>query len=383
MTALMTFMIISGIASTLGFGALVLLRDKNKITAMADLSATVTAELEIPAPHPIALDHPLVDIPLPFPELNMMPNMADKVGFAIQAGKPEIADMLIKVAKDTYFFTDVHSIASFGVGALGIWAATTLIFATWYTYCDAALPWQIGFQDPATAVMEAIINFHHDLFLFLVAVVVFVGWILARCIYLFEKEKNSKPDNFVHGPEIEVTWTLTPALILIFIAVPSFALLYSMDEVIDPELTVKAIGHQWYWAYEYSDLETKSGEDIAFDSYMCPDNEVVKGGFRLLETQLNMLLPVKTHVRLITTSADVIHSWAVPSFGVKLDACPGRLNQTSMFVKRLGRFFGQCSEICGVNHGFMPIAAAVLMPEDFMKAMAVKAERMGTELLIA
>lgn len=260
------------------------------------------------------------------------------------------------------------------------------IFQPLWVWTDAPYKGQFGFQDPATAVMEAIINFHHDLFFFLVMVVVFVGYLLGRCIYLFNEEVHETPDDFVHGTVVEVVWTITPALILVVIAIPSFSLLYSMDEVIDPQLTVKAIGHQWYWSYEYSDYDTESGVDINYDSYMITDDDwgvTVQGrgrGFRLLEARYIMLLPVKTHVRLITTSADVIHSWTVPSFGVKLDACPGRLNQTSIYVKRMGKFFGQCSEICGVNHGFMPISVVAIPTGSFVGCMELMARNQGTHL---
>ena len=164
-----------------------------------------------------------------------------------------------------------------------------------------------------------------------------------------------------------------------FVAVPSFALLYSVDEIIDPEMTLKAVGHQWYWSYEYSDHCNEEGEFINFDSYMLPTEDLVNldstpGRLRLLEVDNRVLLPVETHIRVVITSADVLHCWAVPSLGVKLDACPGRLNQTSMYIKRVGRFFGQCSEICGVNHGFMPIDVDAVSREDYADWINLKLE---------
>ena len=161
---------------------------------------------------------------------------------------------------------------------------------------------------------------------------------------------------------------------LIIIAVPSFALLYSVDEVVDPSVTLKIIGHQWYWSYEYSDYENSDGENVVFDSYMLPDDELSVGDLRLLEVDNRVVLPVDTHVRLIVTSADVLHSWTVPSFGVKMDACPGRLNEASLFIQRPGVFYGQCSEICGVNHGFIPIAVEALKLEDYISWVASKLE---------
>jgi cytochrome c oxidase subunit 2 len=233
-------------------------------------------------------------------------------------------------------------------------------------YSDAAAPWQLGFQDPATPVMEGIIDFYNDLMFFLVLIAIFVSFLLARIIMLFDQDVSKKPETFVHGTTVEIVWTITPALILMFIAIPSFSLLYSVDEIIDPTITLKIIGHQWYWSYEYSDFLTESGESIDFDSYMVPEEDLIKGRLRLLEVDNRVILPVNTHIRLVVSAADVLHSWAVPSFGIKLDACPGRLNQTSLYVKREGVYYGQCSEICGVNHGFMPIVVEVVSLEKYI-----------------
>jgi len=161
-------------------------------------------------------------------------------------------------------------------------------------------------------------------------------------------------------------WTILPAVVLIFIAVPSFALLYSLDELVDPEMTLKVIGHQWYWSYEYTDIlstRTSAQNGFSIDSYLLSTEDLApNGSFRLLEVDHKVVLPVKTHIRLLVTAADVLHSWAIPSFGIKIDACPGRLSQGSLFIKREGIFYGQCSEICGVNHGFMPIVIRVVEP---------------------
>lgn len=243
-----------------------------------------------------------------------------------------------------------------------------------FTFCtyleaDAPLPWQFGLQDPATPVAEGILHFHHELMLVILFVVVFVTWMLGRAVYHFHHEKNPKSSGVVHGTVIEIVWTIIPAVILMIIAVPSFGLLYSVDEVVDPSLTVKVVGHQWYWSYEYSDYVADLSEEegvLAFDSYMLPEDELKTGDLRLLEVDNRMVLPVDTHIRLVVTAADVLHSWAVPSFGVKMDACPGRLNQASLFVERPGVYYGQCSEICGVNHGFMPIAVEVVSMKDYL-----------------
>jgi cytochrome c oxidase subunit 2 len=169
----------------------------------------------------------------------------------------------------------------------------------------------------------------------------------------------------VHGTTIEIIWTIAPAVILVFIAFPSFKLIYLMDEVVDPAITLKVIGHQWYWSYEYSDYADQEGTTINFDSYMIPTNDLTKGQFRLLEVDEKVVVPANTHVRVIITSADVIHSWAVPSLGVKLDAVPGRLNQLGFLANREGIFHGQCSEICGANHAFMPIVVEAVNLETY------------------
>lgn len=231
-----------------------------------------------------------------------------------------------------------------------------------FFFCDTALPWQTGLQDPATPVAEGIIRFHHDLMFILIFVVIFVSWILFRILFFFNSGKNKELTFVVHGTTIEVVWTIIPALLLIVIAVPSFALLYSVDEIIDPSLSLKIVGHQWYWSYEYSDYS----ENICFDSYMLPFDELALGDLRLLEVDNRIVLPVNTHIRLIVTSADVLHCWTIPSFGVKIDACPGRLNEASLFVQRIGSFYGQCSEICGINHGFMPIVVDIVSLEDYV-----------------
>jgi len=238
------------------------------------------------------------------------------------------------------------------------------IFSTSMVNCDIAEPWQLGFQDPATPIMEGIINLHHDLMFFICVISVLVSWMLARTLWHFEASQNFMASSLSHGTFIEIVWTVTPALILLVIAIPSFSLLYAMDEIIAPTITIKTIGHQWYWSYEYSDYQNEDGEAINYESYMIPEEDLEIGQFRLLEVDNSMVVPTNTHIRIIVSAADVLHSWAIPSLGVKCDAVPGRLNQTSLFVKREGIFYGQCSEICGVNHAFMPIVIeAVSVPQ--------------------
>jgi cytochrome c oxidase subunit 2 len=242
------------------------------------------------------------------------------------------------------------------------------------TFLDYAHPWQISFQDPATPVMEGIIALHHDLMFVLSIIGTAVTWLLLRTTYLFYHKNNPVASNITHGTTIEIIWTVTPSIILMVIAVPSFALLYSIDEVIDPAITLKVIGHQWYWSYEYSDYSDIEGNSISFDSYMTSDDDLESGQIRLLEVDNRVVLPANTHVRALVTATDVLHSWAIPSLGVKMDACPGRLNQVSIFIKRQGTFFGQCSELCGVQHGFMPIVIEAVSIEDYIKWVSVQTE---------
>lgn len=244
------------------------------------------------------------------------------------------------------------------------------------TFGDAPEGWQLGFQDPATPVMQGIIDLHHDICFFLVVIATFVLWMLGRTLYHFHRDRNRVPEKIIHGTAIEIGWTVAPSLILVLIAIPSFALLYSMDEVVDPAVTVKAIGHQWYWSYEYSDYNQSDEEGIGFDSYMVPEDDLADGQLRLLEVDNRVVVPVNTHIRMIITGADVLHSWAVPSLGVKCDAVPGRLNQVPIFIQREGTFYGQCSELCGANHGFMPIVVEAVPLKDYISWVSHKLEEL-------
>jgi cytochrome c oxidase subunit 2 len=245
--------------------------------------------------------------------------------------------------------------------------------------CDAAEPWQLGVQDPATPTMEGMLFFHNYLIFFLILVGSFVFWMLYQVLINYNESTNPISNKFTHSSLLEIVWTIIPAILLLIVAIPSFSLLYSSEELTNPLLTLKAIGHQWYWSYEYSDFATAGGfvpyeQSIVFDSYMVPTTDLSKGSFRLLEVDNRVLLPINTHIRVLVTAADVLHSWAVPSFGIKIDACPGRLSQGSLFVKREGVYYGQCSEICGVNHGFMPIVIKGVSVDIFTKWISKKIE---------
>nr|BAV69810.1 cytochrome c oxidase subunit II [Elopichthys bambusa] len=208
-----------------------------------------------------------------------------------------------------------------------------------------AHPTQLGFQDAASPVMEELLHFHdHALMIvFLISTLV---------LYIIIAMVSTKLTNkyILDSQEIEIVWTILPAVILVLIALPSLRILYLMDEINNPYLTVKAIGHQWYWSYEYTDYK-----NLGFDSYMIPTQDLMPGQFRLLETDHRMVVPVESPIRILVSAEDVLHSWAVPSLGVKMDAVPGRLNQAAFIASHPGVFYGQCSEICGANHSFMPI----------------------------
>nr|YP_009316750.1 cytochrome c oxidase subunit II [Anax imperator]YP_009942418.1 cytochrome c oxidase subunit II [Anax parthenope]AOW43651.1 cytochrome c oxidase subunit 2 [Anax imperator]QOC71587.1 cytochrome c oxidase subunit II [Anax parthenope]QOQ35054.1 cytochrome c oxidase subunit II [Anax parthenope] len=215
---------------------------------------------------------------------------------------------------------------------------------------------QLNFQDAASPMMEQMSYFHDHTMMVLVIITMLVAYVMLSMFW--NKNVNR---NLLDGQQIETAWTVLPVFVLIIIAMPSLRLLYLLDEVSDPSITLKTVGHQWYWSYEYSDFN-----QVEFDSYMIPYNEMSENGFRLLEVDNRAVLPLQTQVRVLITAADVLHSWTVPSLGVKVDATPGRLNQASFFITRPGLFFGQCSEICGANHSFMPIVIESVTSKTFI-----------------
>lgn len=204
---------------------------------------------------------------------------------------------------------------------------------------------QLGFQDATSPLMEELLHFHDHALIITFLISTFVLYIIVAMV-------STKLTNkyILDSQEIETIWTVLPAIILILIALPSLQILYLIDEINDPHLTIKAMGHQWYWSYEYTDFE-----NLGFDSYITPTNDLPAAHFRLLETDHHIVTPMESPIRMLTSAEDVLHSWAVPTLGVKTDATPGRLNQTTFITSRPGLFYGQCSEICGANHSFMPI----------------------------
>ena len=232
---------------------------------------------------------------------------------------------------------------------------------------DTPRPWGIYFQDSASPQMEGLVELHDNIFFYLVIILFAVGWILVSIARTYSNlESPVSHKNVSHGTLIELIWTITPALILIFIAFPSFKLLYLMDEVSDPSMAVLAEGHQWYWSYQYPDFLNSDDEFIEFDSYLVPESDLEDGALRMLEVDNRVIIPELTHVRFIVTGADVIHSFACPSLGIKCDAYPGRLNQVSVLINRQGTYYGQCSEICGILHSSMPIVIESVSIEKFV-----------------
>lgn len=227
-------------------------------------------------------------------------------------------------------------------------------------------PWQIYYQEPVTPVMDYLYDFHLMLLGIEGGIVLFVAILLIFVIIRFRASRNPKPSQVAHNTLLEMIWTAAPVLVLVFIAFPSFKLLYMMDVTPKAELTIKAIGNQWYWTYEYPDHK------IHFDSNMVPEGQLKPGQLRLLEVDHRVIVPVHTNIRLITTSSDVLHSWAVPAFGVKRDSVPGRLNETWFNVRKEGVYYGQCSELCGVKHGFMPIVVEAVSKAKFAEWLASK-----------
>ena len=230
------------------------------------------------------------------------------------------------------------------------------------TYLFKIINWgQFGLQDANSPIIEELIFLHDFINLILIFIISFVRYLMI--FILFNKFINI---TLLERQIIECIWTIIPAIILIQIAIPSLLLLYILDESIDSSLTIKVIGHQWYWRYEYRDFWSINNNKIEFESYIIPTNELDSSFFRLLDVDNRTVIPYNIHIRMLISSADVLHSWTVPSLGVKADAIPGRLNQVKFISQRPGIFFGQCSEICGANHRFMPIVIEIININAFL-----------------
>ena len=223
-------------------------------------------------------------------------------------------------------------------------------------------PWQILFQTPESPVMERIVDFNTYVSVVIILITLFVLALLIVVVVRFNEKANPSPSKTTHNTLLEVVWTVIPVLILVAIGIPSVRILYFMDRNPAAEMTLKVIGHQWYWSYEYPD-----NGNFSFDSVMTPDSDIKDPTVRLLEVDNRIVLPVDTDIRLLFTSEDVIHAWAIPALVAKIDAVPGRINESWVRINRPGIYYGQCSELCGVNHGFMPIAVEAVPKATFQR----------------
>ncbi|MEK9683960.1 MAG: cytochrome c oxidase subunit II [Rhodospirillaceae bacterium] len=257
-----------------------------------------------------------------------------------------------------------------GVLALAVSICPSTAFAGY------AKDWQFGFQDAATAVMRDIADFHNLLLVIITLITIFVLALLVYTMWRFSAKRNPVPSKTTHHTALEMMWTVVPVVILVVIAVPSFKLLYFSDVVPKADMTIKATGYQWYWSYQYPDHGNASFDanvvDLRDPDMSANDRKMWQAKFgdkykRLLDTDNSLVVPVDTTIRLQITAGDVLHSWALPAFGVKKDAVPGRLNETWFKAEKLGTFYGQCSELCGARHGFMPIRVDVVSKRDFEK----------------
>jgi cytochrome c oxidase subunit 2 len=233
--------------------------------------------------------------------------------------------------------------------------------------------WQLGMQPPATPIKAAIHGLHDELLVIIFAITAFVLGLLLYVMIRFRASRNPVPSRTAHNTVIEILWTVLPVLILVIIAIPSFRLIYFMDRVPDAEMTVKVVAHQWFWSYGYPDQG-----DLAFDSNLIPEKELKPGQRRLLEVDNPLVVPVDTNIRVLITGTDVMHSWFVPSFGIQYYAMPGRTNETWMRVEQPGAFYGECNQICGINHAFMPIKIVALPKPEFEKWLAEAKQRFAS-----
>ena len=235
-------------------------------------------------------------------------------------------------------------------------------FITVEALADQPKDWQLGFQNPASDGMRDIVNFHNNLLLpIIIAISVFVLFLMLYACVRFRASANPNPSKRTHNVTVEILWTLIPCLILIVMAVPSFKILYKQDTIPKADLTIKAVGYQWYWGYEYPD------ENIIFDSYMIEEKDLKANQPRLLTVDHEVVVPVNKVVKVLITANDVLHAWALPAFGVKRDAVPGRINETWFKAEKEGTYYGQCSELCGIKHAFMPITVKVVSEEDYQE----------------
>lgn len=248
-----------------------------------------------------------------------------------------------------------------GLAALAMLALNVAGIAMGGACAAEPQPWEMGMQPPASLTAERMESFHALVLWIITAIALLVLALLIYVMWRFRASRNPVPAKRAHNTIIEVLWTVIPIMVLVIIAIPSFKLLYYADTTPPSKLTVKAVGHQWYWSYEYPDSK------VAFDSQLIDDDSLKPGQIRLLDVDNRLVLPVNTYVRVLVASDDVIHAWVVPALGVQINAVPGRLNETWVNIEREGVYYGQCTQLCGVNHGFMPIAIEAVSEDAFAK----------------
>ncbi|MCB1472810.1 MAG: cytochrome c oxidase subunit II [Rhodobiaceae bacterium] len=261
---------------------------------------------------------------------------------------------------------------SLGAAALPALLAIVVIALGFAAPAEAAQPqpWEMGLQPAASPVMEEITWFHNFLLVLITVITLFVLALLIWVVLRYNERANPTPSKTSHNTMIEVIWTVVPIIILVVVAIPSFRLLFLQLDVPEPDLTIKATGYQWYWSYEYPDQD-----EMTFDSLMLTDDERTEGQPRLLAVDNEVVVPVGKNVKILVTAADVLHNWTVPAFGVKIDAVPGRLNESWFRATKPGIYYGQCSELCGKDHAFMPIAVRVVSEDEFNTWLAEAKEK--------
>jgi len=241
----------------------------------------------------------------------------------------------------------------------GALAALTIILAAPGAMAAQPEPWGLGLQEAASPIMEQMVSFHNLLLVIIIAITIFVAALLVWAMIRYNRRANPEPAKFHHNTTLEVLWTVVPILILVVIAIPSFRLLYAQHSYPKPDVTIKATGYQWYWQYEYPEA------GFSFGSFMVEDADLKPDQPRLLAVDADVVVPVDKTVQVLVTAADVMHNWTVPAFGSKIDAIPGRVNRTWFKATETGTFYGQCSELCGTRHAFMPIAVRVVTQEEY------------------
>ena len=250
------------------------------------------------------------------------------------------------------------------------------IFISQNAFANQPAEWQLGFQKAASESMRDIVAFHNNLLLpIIIAISVFVLFLMLYACIRFRASANPNPSKRTHNVTVEVLWTLIPCLILIVMAVPSFKILYKQDTIPKADLTIKAIGYQWYWGYEYPD------ENLEFEAYMIEEKDLKADQPRLLAVDNEVVVPVGKVVKVLITANDVLHAWALPSFGVKRDAVPGRINETWFKAEKVGTYYGQCSELCGIKHAFMPIAVKVVSEDDYQDWLSEARVKFAKEVI--